>query len=139
MKKLILPLLGFWILAAIFIFYPEVKTRNFIDAFITSSDNLEEVVQGIEIRKDGAIVAILEPTDEQYEEVLAALKEWEVKRALFKDMDPNQEKYQLNMNDATTMASFHMVITNDGMIDIRGKEYELVNGSSIDEIIEAAK
>lgn len=137
MKKLILPLLGFWVLAAIFIIYPEFKTRNFIDAFITSSENVDEVVQGINIRKDGAIVAILEPKDEQFDEVLAELKNWEIKRAMFKDMDYSKEMVELDiLNDAKPPNTFHMVITTDGMIGIRGKEYEVINGSSIEEIIE---
>ncbi|MDN4494399.1 hypothetical protein [Ureibacillus aquaedulcis] len=140
MKKLILPLLGLWILAALFIFYPEFKTRNFMDAFITSPENVEEVVQGINIRKDGGIVAILKPTDEKYDEVLAELRSWEVKKAMFKDMDYSQEIVELDiMTDGKQLNSFHMAITNNGMIDIRGKEYELVDGSSIEEIIEVVK
>ncbi|KGR76288.1 hypothetical protein [Ureibacillus sinduriensis] len=140
MKKFILPLVAFWILAAIFIIYPEFKTRNFIDAFVTSLDNTEEVIQGIAIRKDGKIEALLEPSDKQYDEVLSALKEWEVKRVPFKEADFDQEKYKLAIqNNARSLTGLNIVIYKDGMIDIRGKEYKLVNGSSIEELIEVAK
>lgn len=140
MKKLILPLLGFWVLAAIFIIYPELKTRNFMDAFITSSDSAEDVVQRISIRKDGKIEAILEPSDKQYDEVLSALNEWEVKRVPFKEVDFDQKMYELDIqNDAKSLAGLHIVIFKDGMIDIRGQEYKLVSGSSIEELIEGTK
>ncbi|QCR31109.1 hypothetical protein [Lysinibacillus sp. SGAir0095] len=141
MKKLILLLIGFLLLAAIFIFYPEFKTRNFVDAFITSSDNLEEVVQGMTIWEDGEnSMGILKQDDEQYDEVLSAIRDWEVKRTLFKDMDHNQKMYQLDIiHDVKSMDSLNIIISNDGMLNIRGQEYELVNGSSIEEIIEITK
>ncbi len=140
MKKLILSLMGILFLLAILILYPEYKTRNFVDSFITSSDNLEEVVQGLTIRKDGAIVATLKPGDKQYDEVLADLSKWEIKRAVFKDTDTGVETYQMDfLNDnLKPLTTFNIMITKEGMVDIRGKEYELVSGSSIEEIIEAA-
>ena len=126
-------------MAGIFIIYPEYKTRNFVDSFITSEDNVEEVIQGISIRKDGAILATLKPTDEQFDELLTALRSWEIKKTS-KDKDPNQETYELTiMNDALQYGNFQLSITEDGMMDIRGSEYELVSGSSIEEIVKVAK
>jgi len=139
LKKFIIWAVGFWVLAGIFIIYPEYKTRNFVDAFITSEDNVEEVIQGISIRKDGAILATLKPTDEQFDDLLTALRSWEIKKTS-KDKDPNQETYELTiMNDALQYGNFQLSITEDGMMDIRGSEYELVSGSSIEEIVKVAK
>jgi len=139
LKKFIIWAVGFWVLAGIFIIYPEYKTRNFVDSFITSEDNVEEVIQGISIRKDGAILATLKPTDEQFDELLTALRSWEIKKTS-KDKDPNQETYELTiMNDALQYGNFQLSITEDGMMDIRGSEYELVSGSSIEEIVKVAK
>lgn len=140
MKKLVLSIPRFLLLLAIIICYSEFKTKNFVDAFIASPDQLEEVVDGITIWEDGESVAIIKPEDEQYDEVLDTLREWEVKRALFKDMDVNNKLYQLDIyNDAKPMDAFNLLITKDGMINIHGQEYELVSGGSIEELIEVAK
>jgi len=144
MKKLILSIPVFLILVGILFIYSEYKTRNFVDAFITSSDNLEEVVQGITIWGENeehgqSTLAILKPGDAHYEEVLAALSGWEVKRAIIKDKSA-QTIYQLDLaNDAKPMDPLNIQIATNGTLYLHGYEYKLVKGNSIEEIIAIAK
>lgn len=144
MKKLLLSLPMFLILVGILIFYSEYKTRNFVDAFITSSDNSEEVVQGITIWEENeehghSTLAILKPGDAHYEEVLSALSGWEVKRALSKDKSA-QKIYQVDLaSDAKPMDPLNIQIASNGTLYLHGYEYKLVKGSSIEEIIEMVK
>lgn len=140
MKKVILSSLGLLLLLAILICYSEFKTRNFVDTFITSPDRLEEVVQGITIREDGAIVADFKPTHERYNEVLSVLRKWEVRRVVFKDTDASQKAYGLDIaNYDKAFNHFELAITADGRMNLEKREFELVNGSSIEELIELAK
>lgn len=140
MRKLILSLFGILLLLGGLISYSEFKTKNFVNGFITSTDNFAEVVHGITIWEEGANIAILKPNDDKYGEVLASLRKWEVKRVLFKDMDYNQKMYQLDfVNDAKPLDPYNIIINAYGVMNIHGQEYELVNGSSIEELIEMAK
>lgn len=140
MKKFILTFLIFFLAGAAILFFSEFKTRNFVETFIASPDEFDEVVQGITIWGDGTNQAILKPNDDRYDEVLAALRKWEVKKVLFKDMDLNQKVYQLDfVNDAKPMDPYNILINADGIMNIHGREYELVNGSSVEELIEMAK
>ncbi|HWK23589.1 MAG TPA: hypothetical protein VNS08_11220 [Ureibacillus sp.] len=145
MKKLSLLLFGIFLLGAVTVFYQEFKTRNFVEYFIASSNNLEDVVHGITIWEEtdensSSSIAILRPGDEKYEEVLSALSSWEVRRALFKEMDLTKKLYKLDIvNDNRPMDPFDILITTDGMLNIHGEEYELVSGSSIEEITDLAK
>ncbi|MCM3388260.1 hypothetical protein M3649_08950 [Ureibacillus chungkukjangi] len=145
MKKVILSLVAFWILLGALIFYSEFRMVNFVHAFLSDPEELSDKVKGVTIWGEGEngtvqTLAILNPSEEKYEEVLAALNEWEVKRTLFSKQDSSQSMYRLYFsNKEKPINPYDILITSDGILNIHGREYKLVSGSSIEELIYIAR
>lgn len=135
----------FLLLAFVIIFYSEFRTLNFVDSFLSNPDELAEKVHRVTIWGEGAdgsveTLATFNLGDEKFDEALAAISEWEVKRVLFKDMDSTQKMYKLDIGiHANPINPYNLNISSDGMMNIHGKEYELVSGRSIEEIIDIMK
>ncbi|MFC7686395.1 hypothetical protein [Ureibacillus sp. GCM10028918] len=145
MKKVLLAVAGILVMAGAIIFYSEFRTVNFVDAFLANPEELADKVHGVTIWGEGdddvsfEALATFNPTNENYDEILAALSEWEVKRTLFQEIDYTN-LYKLDIaNNAQPMNPFDIKVTSDGMMNIHGKEYKLVSGSSIEELIDMAK
>ena len=145
MKKVILSLAGFLLLLGALIFYSEFRTVNFVNAFLSNPEELADKVHRVTIRGELAAgsfetLAIFNPSDENFDDVLAALSEWEVKRALFKKIDSTEIQYVMDIaNNAKPIDPFDILISSDGMLNIHGNEYKLVSGPSIEELIDIAK
>ncbi|MDN4494400.1 hypothetical protein [Ureibacillus aquaedulcis] len=144
MKKLLLAGAGILLLAGGIIFYSEFRTVNFVDAFLTNPDELADKVHRVTIWGEGdhesfEALAIFNQSDEDFDEILAALSEWEVKRTLFQDIDYTN-MYKMDIaNNAQPINPVVLKITPDGMMNIHGKEYKLISGSSMEELIDIAK
>ncbi|WP_404427411.1 hypothetical protein LG296_02720 [Ureibacillus chungkukjangi] len=145
MKKVILSLVAFLLLLGALIFYSEFRTVNFVHAFLSDPEELADKVNGVTIWGEGGngtvqTLATFNSSEEKYEEVIAALNEWEVKRTLFSKQDSSQDMYRINLsNIEKPINPYDILITSDGLLNIHGREYKLVDGPSIEDLIDIAK
>lgn len=145
MKKVILSLAGFLLLIGALVFYSEFRTVNFVHAFLSNPEELADKVQRITIWGEGdsgsnQSLVILNKENENFDEVLAAISEWEVKRTLFNDIDLTKKTYSVDFTPPSNpLDGLSVLITPDEMLIIHSKEYKLVSGPSIEELIDIAK
>lgn len=125
------------------LFYSEYGTKNFGNELITNSDKFEKVVDSISVWEmnggvDNKNIFIVNKDDELYNEVRSILNNWEAKRTLFKNMDVSNSYYKIvftNKDDITN--PINILISEDGMVNINAREYELVKGD-LDELLNIA-
>lgn len=123
--------------------YSEYRTKSFIHTFIADPEQLEEKVERITIYEQrletNVSIATLNSGEEQFEDVLLALKDWKVKKLFYsEDLDPVKQTYLINMtNDDKPIYkdSFELIITKEGIMSVNGREYKLVSGNSLEEIM----
>ncbi|RND01208.1 hypothetical protein [Lysinibacillus halotolerans] len=144
MKKVILTLVGVSLCVLLVLGFSEYRTKNFVDTFISNPDEFAEAVDSVVIwaNNDTSTTSevIVNQVDVQFNEIQSAFSEWEMKRTIFKELDLNRQTYGVNFTNAENpMNSFNILIDEDGMINVNGYEYELVSGSSIEELIERVK
>lgn len=144
MKKVILTLVGVSLCVLLVLGFSEYRTKNFVDTFISNPDEFAEAVDSVVIwaNNDTSTTSevIVNQDDVQFNEIQSAFSEWEMKRTIFKELDLNRQTYGVNFTNAENpMNSFNILIDEDGMINVNGYEYELVSGSSIEELIERVK
>ncbi|WGT38471.1 hypothetical protein QH639_22090 [Lysinibacillus sp. 1 U-2021] len=125
------------------LFYSEYGTKNFGNELITNPDKFEKVVDSISVWEmkggvDNKNIFIVNKDDELYNEVRSILNNWEAKRTLFKNMDVSDSYYKIvftNKDDITN--PINILISEDGMVNINAREYELVKGD-LDELLNIA-
>lgn len=103
--------------------YSEYGTKNFGNELITNPDKFEKVVDSISVWEmnggvDNKNIFIVNKDDELYNEVRSILNNWEAK------------------DDITN--PINILISEDGMVNINAREYELVKGD-LDELLNVAK
>lgn len=140
MKKVILTLVGVSLCVLLVLGFSEYRTKNFVDTFISNPDEFAEMVDSIVIwgESDTSTVSevIANEGDEKFQEIQSAFSEWEVERTVFKELDLNSQTYGVNFkSEENPMKSIHILINEDGMINVNGYEYELVSGITIEELI----
>ena len=136
-------LIGAGILCVLLILaYSEYRTKNFVHTFISDLDELEQKVDQITIWKqeiDSNIsIASINNDDEQFNKVLLGLKEWQVKKLFFGDQDASNETYLITMtNDEKSIyqENTKVIMTKEGIMNINGRKYKLVEGPSFEEIL----
>lgn len=115
--------------------YSTYSEQKFVDAFITEERFDERLNQVTIWETNGHVnenLANAKRNDERLEKVRAALEDWQVKKTFFKYMD-HEEAYQLDISygEDTLM----IMISSDGLMNIQGHTYELVNGPQIEELL----
>lgn len=140
MKKVILTLVGVSLCVLLVLGYSEYRTKNFVDTFISNPDEFAEMVDSIVIwgESDTSTVSevIANEGDEKFQEIQSAFSEWEVERTVFKELDLTSQTYGVNFkSEENPMKSIHILINEDGMINVNGYEYQLVSGITIEELI----
>lgn len=115
--------------------YSTYSERKFVDTFITE-EHFDERLNRVTIWETNShlneSIAIAKQHDERLEKVRAALEDWHVRKTFFKNMD-YEEAYQLDITygeDTLTIP-----ISSDGLMNIQGHTYELVNGPQIEELL----
>lgn len=144
MKKVIFTLVGVSLCVLLILGFSEYRTKNFVDTFISNPDEFADMVDSIVIwgESDTSTVSevIVNQGDEKFQEIQSAFSEWEVKRTVFKDLDLNSQTYGINFkSEENPMKSIHILINEDGMMNVNGYEYELVSGITIEELIDRVK
>jgi hypothetical protein len=115
--------------------YSTYSERKFVDEFITA-DNFDERLNRVTIWETNShlneSIAIAKRNDEELEKVRAALEDWQVRKTFFKNMD-YEEAYQLDISYGEDILT--IPISSDGLMNIQGHTYELVNGAQIEELL----
>ena len=136
------------ILLLVILAFSEYRTKSFVHTFITDPNELEQKVDRITIWKQeldsnsNISVASISSNDESFNEVLLAFKDWEVKKLFFGELDSSNTTYTITMTNnekSIYKENFNVLMLKDGMMNINGREYKLVNGPSLDEVIEMMK
>ncbi|QDQ02464.1 hypothetical protein FOH38_19470 [Lysinibacillus fusiformis] len=131
--KILIPTLIIFIVALLI--YSEFGTKNFVKEFIPSND-FEGILERITIWKNKDVanesIAILNRQDARLDEVRQALNSWQVRRTVFKDI-PYERAYQLELFFYDH--NLNIQITQAGFLFINGYSYELVSGTSIEELL----
>lgn len=115
-------------------YYSEYRTMNFIDTFITNPDEFEQLVNSISITEmnggtNNTILITTDKDEELYSQIRSTLSSWEVKRTLFKDMDVSNIYYKMDFTtENNSMDPLNILISEEGMMNVNGKEFELVKG-----------
>lgn len=144
MKKVVLTIFAVALCVIFIISYSTFKPKNFVDTFITNPDEYEHLVDSVIIwEKAGSSnvsLATLNRGDEGYEEVRDVLNDWEVKRVMFSEIDYNDFSTQIDIKSVHHSLSYlNIYINEDGVMSINGSAYQLVNGTSVKELIAIAK
>lgn len=115
-------------------YYSEYRTMNFIDTFITNPDEFEQLVNSISITEmnggtNNTILITTDKDEELYSQIRSTLSNWEVKRTLFKNMDVSNIYYKMDFaTENNSMDPLNILISEEGMMNVNGKEFELVKG-----------
>lgn len=115
--------------------YSTYSEREFVDAFITEEKFDERLNQVTIWETNGHLnenLANAKGNDERLEKVWAALDDWQVRKTFFKYMD-HEEAYQLDISYGED--TLRIMISSDGLMNIQGHTYELVNGPQIEELL----
>lgn len=115
-------------------YYSEHRTMNFIDTFITNPDEFEQLVNSISITEmnggtNNTILITTDKDEELYNQIRSTLSNWEVKRTLFKNMDVSNIYYKMDFaTENNSMHPLNILISEEGIMNVNGKEFELVKG-----------
>ncbi|KGR84346.1 hypothetical protein [Lysinibacillus odysseyi] len=115
--------------------YSTYSEQRFVDVFI-KEDQFDERLDQVTIWETNShlneSLANAKRSDEQLEKVRQALEDWQVRKTFFKNMD-YEEAYQIDISygeDTLTIP-----ISSDGLMNIQGHTYVLVDGPQIEELL----
>lgn len=121
-------------------YYSEYRTMNFVEAFIANPDDFEQSVNSISVSEmnggtNSTTLATAYNDEELYVQIHSILNDWEVKKTISKDMDVSNIYYKIDFASKNNpLDALNILISDDGVMNVNGKEYELVDGD-LEELI----